>query len=50
MTTERVDIDRERLLQEINRIPDDRLSEIYEILHYFRLGVGVAEGGASDAM
>lgn len=28
-----------KVLQEIDLIPDDKLSDVYTILHYFRLGL-----------
>ncbi len=34
-----VSIERERILDEIQRIPEDKLVEVYAILHYFRVGI-----------
>ena len=34
-------IAREQLYDEIRMIPEHRLSELYQVLHYFRLGVGL---------
>jgi len=31
--------ERNKILQEIRLIPDDKLPELYTILHYFRMGV-----------
>lgn len=30
---------KERVLQEIELIPEDKLADLYNVLHYFRLGV-----------
>lgn len=32
-------IEREKILEEINLIPQDKLAEVYAFLHYFRLGL-----------
>ena len=32
-----------KVLQEIELIPEDRLAEIYSLLHYFRLGLEVSK-------
>jgi len=29
----------QQIMQEIKDIPDDKLVEIYDIIHYFRLGL-----------
>jgi hypothetical protein len=29
----------EQIIEEIKRIPNDKLEEIYDLIHYFRLGV-----------
>ena len=29
----------QKIMQEIKDIPDDKLAEIYDIIHYFRLGL-----------
>ena len=29
----------EQLIEEIKLIPEDRLTEIYDLIHYFRLGL-----------
>lgn len=29
----------QQIMQEIKDIPDDKLAEIYDIIHYFRLGL-----------
>lgn len=43
-------IEREKLLEEVNRIPDDKLRQVYEILHYFRIGVEVSPDVTYDVM
>jgi len=30
----------EQIIAEIKQIPDDKLAEIYDLIHYFRLGLG----------
>lgn len=30
----------ENILQELQDIPEDKLAEIYDLIHYFRLGLG----------
>jgi len=32
-------VSRQQLVSEIERIPDDRLDEVFDVLHYFRLGL-----------
>lgn len=29
----------EQIINEINHIPDDKLNELYDLIHYFRLGL-----------
>ena len=29
----------QQIMQEIQNIPDDKLAEIYDLIHYFRLGL-----------
>jgi hypothetical protein len=36
MTTQQL---RERLLQEIEQLPSDRLAAVFDVLHFFRLGL-----------
>lgn len=43
-------VDRARVLQEIDQIPDDRLAEIYSLLHYYRLGIDAAKGSPVSPM
>lgn len=30
----------EKILQELQDIPEDKLAAIYDLIHYFRLGLG----------
>jgi hypothetical protein len=32
---------RKRIIDEIAKIPDEKISEVFDIIHYFRLGLGV---------
>ena len=41
---------REKLMQEIELLPDKKLQEIYEFIHYFRLGFQKSESGQSNIM
>ena len=34
---------RNRILEEIQRIPETKLEEVYDFLHYFRVGLGSPE-------
>jgi len=43
-------IDRARVLQEIDQIPDDRLTEIFNLLHYYRLGIDAERERPLSAM
>lgn len=29
----------QKIIDELNEIPEDKLTQIYELIHYFRLGV-----------
>ena len=35
----RANIVRNKLLEEIEKIPEDKVSDIYNLVHYFRLGL-----------
>ncbi|MHB8423178.1 MAG: hypothetical protein ACYDAM_10520 [Leptospirales bacterium] len=37
------DVLRNRILEEIQRIPETKLEEVYDFLHYFRVGLGSPE-------
>lgn len=49
----------QKIVQELQNIPEDKLAEIYDIIHYFRLGLdreaaqprtpGILTGKLSDA-
>ncbi len=41
---------REKLRDEIGEIPDSRLQEIYDVIHFFRLGLEKEAPKKSDAM
>ncbi len=41
---------RERLLEEVYRIPEDKLDEVYKFVHYFRIGIETARDEQSDVM
>jgi hypothetical protein len=43
-------IEREKLLEEVKRIPDDKLAEVYAILHYYRLGVESTQQRPADVL
>lgn len=45
-----VPAERTRILREIELIPEDRLSELYDFLHYYRLGLEVAKEPAGSVM
>lgn len=32
-------LEREKIMDEVKRIPENRLAEIYSLLHYFRIGI-----------
>ncbi len=31
----------QKIVQELQDIPEDKLAEIYDLIHYFRLGLGL---------
>ncbi|MGB0561650.1 MAG: hypothetical protein ACPGVO_07570 [Spirulinaceae cyanobacterium] len=33
----------QKIIQELQAIPDDKLAQLYEVIHYFRLGLTPAE-------
>ncbi len=41
---------REQLLEEVYRIPEDRLTEVYKFVHCFRIGIETARDEQSDVM
>ena len=42
--------EREKLIAEVNRIPDHKLSEVYALLHYYRLGLESTQKQPPDVM
>ena len=30
----------QKIIQELQDIPEDKLAQLYELIHYFRLGLG----------
>lgn len=44
------DVLRNRILEEIQRIPETKLEEVYDFLHYFRVGLGSPETSASSVL
>jgi hypothetical protein len=32
-----------KIYQELQDIPEDKLAEIYDLIHYFRLGLGIEQ-------
>ncbi|MFP4396287.1 MAG: hypothetical protein ACLFTI_13605 [Anaerolineales bacterium] len=43
-------LEREKLITEVNRIPDDKLAEVYTLLHYYRLGLESTQKQPPDVM
>ena len=43
-------VEKSKLLQEISLIPEDKLSDLYELLHYFRLGLEASRDRAQSVM
>ncbi len=41
---------RDRLIDEIKLIPEHRLSEIYDFIHYFRVGLQKSKGNIDQIM
>jgi hypothetical protein len=41
---------REKIFEEIAHIPDDKVPEIYDVLHNFRLGLGVQSSHAEKIL
>ena len=42
--------ERTKVIQEVELIPEDKLSDVYTLLHYFRLGLQSAEKQGRSAM
>ena len=43
-------VDKTRVLEEISLIPKDKLTDIYQLLHYFRLGLEASRDRTRSAM
>ena len=41
---------RQKLIEEIERNPCERLEELYDLVHFFRRGLEADRGGAGDTM
>jgi hypothetical protein len=41
---------RDRVLEEIQHIPEDKLTELYHVIHHFRLGLQVSAGRVKQIM
>ncbi|HLO88106.1 MAG TPA: hypothetical protein VK203_24305 [Nostocaceae cyanobacterium] len=41
---------RTKLITEINLVPQDKLEELYNLIHYFRLGVEVSKAQTNPTM
>ncbi len=41
---------RERLVEEIRQIPDTKLAEVLDFIHYFRLGLQASQRVASESL
>jgi hypothetical protein len=39
-----------KVLQEIDLLPDDRLPDVYNFIHFFRLGIEKAEGAGAQSI
>ncbi len=38
----------QKIIDELNKIPEDKLNQIYEFIHYFRLGLNQEESTDPD--
>ena len=43
-------ITRSQVIDEIKRIPENKLPEVYDFLHFFRLGLQKSKSGAEETM
>ncbi|MEW6380727.1 MAG: hypothetical protein AB1611_14120 [bacterium] len=41
---------RDKVIEEIDLIPEHKLSEIYDLVHYFRIGLQQSKEGANPIM
>ncbi len=40
----------DKVIAEIQRVPEDKLTELYEVIHFFRLGVETVNSGSEEIM
>jgi hypothetical protein len=40
----------DRVIEEVRRVPEDRLAELYDFVHFFRKGLEAAEQRPADPM
>lgn len=45
-----ISAERERIFEEIRRIPESKLAEIYSLLHHFRVGLETTRNGMKPVM
>jgi hypothetical protein len=43
-------VEKARVIEEISLIPEDKLPDIYQLLHYFRLGLEASRGRAQSVL
>lgn len=41
---------RSKVIEEVQRVPEEKLGEIYEFIHFFRLGVETVKNTPEDIM
>jgi len=41
---------RNRILEEVQKIPETKLEEVYDFLHYFRVGLGAPEASPASSV
>lgn len=45
-----ISIGRERVIEEVQLIPEEKLAELFDFLHYFRLGLQKTKGSTAGIM
>ncbi len=45
-----ISIVREKIIKEVQLIPEEKLSEIYNFLHFFRLGIQKPKGNSKEIL
>lgn len=45
-----ISIVREKVIKEVQLIPEEKLSEIYNFLHFFRLGIQKSKGNSKEIL